>query len=195
MQPILVAYGTTEGQSRKIAEFIAERLRIRGHRVDLVDTATPAAEQVTPIYQAAFVGGSVHYYRHPAALAHFIKANIAWLKVVPTAFFSVGLAMTQPHADEREKAKALVRGFLQETGLVPLKLRYVAGALKYTQYDFMKRLLERSFHPHLANASDTAHDHEYTDWNDVEEFVDEFLAAAEIPGGSSGGASNAARAG
>ena len=27
MQPILVAYGTTEGQTGKIAEFIAERLR------------------------------------------------------------------------------------------------------------------------------------------------------------------------
>lgn len=182
MQPILVAYGTTEGQSRKIAEFIADRLRIRGHRVDLVDTASPAAEQVQPVYQAAFLGGPVHYDRHPAALAHFIKTNLAWLQVLPTAFFSVGLAMTQPHADERENAKALVRAFLQETGLAPLTLRYVAGALKYTRYDFVKRLLMRSVQPQLAGADDTSRDHEYTDWNEVEAFVDEFLAAAQIPG-------------
>ncbi len=34
MPPILVAYASMEGQTRNIAEFIAERLRIRGHRVD-----------------------------------------------------------------------------------------------------------------------------------------------------------------
>jgi menaquinone-dependent protoporphyrinogen oxidase len=184
MQPILVAYATVEGQSRKIAEFIAERLRIRGHRVDLVDTASPAAAQVQPIYQAAFLGGSVHYERHPASLAHFIKANLAWLKVVPTAFFSVGLDTVQPHADERDKAKDLVRAFLQEAGIAPVKLRHVAGALKYTQYDFMKRLLARTFAPRLGGADATGQDHEYTDWLDLESFVDEFLAAAGIPGGA-----------
>ncbi len=184
MQPILVAYASTEGQTRKIAEFMAERLRIRGHRVDLVDTAGPTAEAVQPIYQAAFLGGSVHYYKHQASLAHFIKANIDWLKAVPTGFFSVGLAMTQPHADEREKAGKLVDEFLQQTGLAPIKVRQVAGALKYTQYDFFKRLVERTLSKHLPDSGDTAHDHEYTDWNDVELFVDEVLAAAKIPGGA-----------
>ncbi len=182
MQPILVAYGTTEGQTRKIAEFIAERLRIRGHRVDLVDTAGPAAELVQPIYQAAFLGGSVHYDKHQASLAHFIKANLDWLKVMPTGFFSVGLAMTQPHADERERAKESVRAFLQQCELVPVKVRYVDGALRYTQYDFFKRLVERALTKHLPGSQDTAHDHEYTDWNDLEAFVDEFLAAAGFPG-------------
>ena len=57
MQPILVAYATTEGQTRKMAEFVAERLRIRGHRVDLVDTATTATEAVVSVYQAAILGG------------------------------------------------------------------------------------------------------------------------------------------
>ncbi len=182
MQPILVAYGTTEGHTRKIAEFIAERLRIRGHRVDLIDTATAAAAQVQPIYQAAFLGGSVHYYKHSASLAHFIKANVTWLKAMPTAFFSVGLAMLQPDAGERDRAQRLVRTFLDETGLAPLAVRQVAGALKYTQYDFFKRLLERAFSKHLPDSGDTSHDHEYTDWNDVEAYVDEFLTAAGIPG-------------
>ncbi len=77
MQPILVAYGTIEGQTRDIAGFIAERLRIRGHRVDLVDTATPAAASVLPVYQGAILGGSVHQQRHPASLIHFIKRDHA----------------------------------------------------------------------------------------------------------------------
>ena len=85
MQPILVAYGSTEGHTRKVAEFIAERLRLRGHRVDLVDTATPAAQEVTAVYQGAVLGGSLHQHRHQASLAHFIKSNHAWLSAMPVA--------------------------------------------------------------------------------------------------------------
>jgi menaquinone-dependent protoporphyrinogen oxidase len=182
MQPILVAYGTTEGQARKVAEFIADRLRMLGHRVDLVDTATPAAQAVQPIYQAAFIGGSVHYYRHQASVEHFVKANIDWLKGIPTAFFSVGLATLQPDGDERARADQCVQEFLQHTGLAPLKVRHVHGALKYTEYDFLKRQMQKAFHQHLGKASDTANDHEYTDWADVDAFVDEVLSAARLPG-------------
>jgi len=57
MKPILVVYGTTEGHTRKIAEFIAERVRRRGKNVDLVDSATPEAGQVLPIYSGVFIGG------------------------------------------------------------------------------------------------------------------------------------------
>ena len=43
MQPLLVAYGTTEGQAGKIAAFIAERLRIRHHSaVELVNRLAEA---------------------------------------------------------------------------------------------------------------------------------------------------------
>jgi Flavodoxin domain len=77
MQPILVAYVTTEGQTRKVAEFIAQRLRIRGHRVDLVDVATANALDVAAAYQAALLGGSAHYGRHQGALLHFVESNLA----------------------------------------------------------------------------------------------------------------------
>jgi menaquinone-dependent protoporphyrinogen oxidase len=87
MKPILVVYGTTEGHTRKIAEFIAEHVRRRGKHVDLVDSATPEASQVQPIYSGVFIGGSVHHQRHQTALRHFVKENLAWLNVVPTAFF------------------------------------------------------------------------------------------------------------
>lgn len=182
MQPILVAYATSEGQTRKIAEFIAERLRIRGHRVDLIDTAGPTAQAVEPIYLAAFLGGPVYHDKQLSALTHFIKVNIDWLKVVPTGFFSVGLATTQPDPEEGKKAKEGVREFLQETGLAPVVVRHVAGALRYTQYDFFKRMVARTLSSHVGAKGNAAQDQEYTDWNDVEVFVDEVLAAAKVPG-------------
>jgi menaquinone-dependent protoporphyrinogen oxidase len=178
MQPILVAYATTEGQTRKIAEFIAERLRIRGHRVDLVDTATPAAEVVSAAYQAAFIGGSVHYDKHQGSLAHFIKRNLGWLNAMPTAFFSVSLAPVHADAGGRTHAQQAAEHFIEQTGLQPRLVRLVNGALRYTQYDFFKRMMMKTIARHQGRTTDTATDHEYTDWADVEAFVDEFLSAA-----------------
>jgi menaquinone-dependent protoporphyrinogen oxidase len=182
MKPILVVYGTTEGHTRKIAEFIAERIRRRGKNVDLVDSATPEASQVQPIYSGVFIGGSVHHQRHQTALRHFVKENLAWLNVVPTAFFSVNLAMLDKDAEARAEAKQSVDSFIEETGLKPTTTLLVAGALKFTQYDFFKRALLRYFvKPGGVDAASTG-DAEYTDWNDVGRFVDEYLAATQGEG-------------
>lgn len=183
MQPILVAYATTEGHTRKVAEFIAERLRIRGHRVDLVDAATPAALQVQPVYQGAVLGGSVHQGKHQSALAHFIKANQVWLKAMPTALFSVSLAAALDDMDHRIEAQKHVNEFADECGLKPVTTRCIGGALKYTQYDYFKRLLMRMIARQQQQDTDMSKDHEYTKWNDVEAFVDEFLTAGHIPAG------------
>lgn len=180
MQPILVAYATTEGQTRKIAEFIAERLRIRGHRVDLVDTATPAAEAVTAAYQAAFLGGSVHFDRHQSSLAHFVKSNLEWLNAMPTAFFSVSLAPVHGDFGGMSNARHAADHFLQQTGLKPRLVRLVNGALKYTQYDFFKRAIMKLISREQGRTTDTGADRDYTDWADVEAFVDEFLVASGI---------------
>ncbi len=37
MSQVLVVYGTKYGQSRRIAEVVAEEFRLLGHRVDLFD--------------------------------------------------------------------------------------------------------------------------------------------------------------
>lgn len=176
MQPILVAYATTEGHTRKVAEFIAERLRIRGHRVDLVDVATANALDVTAAYQAAFVGGSVHQHRHQSALLHFLKSNRDWLASLPVALFSVSLAAARDDMDDRLEALRMANDFIDESGLRPLVTRCIAGALKYTQYDYFKRLIMRMISKQHGGSTDTSKDVEYTDWNDVEAFVDEFLA-------------------
>ena len=58
MDSILVAYATHEGQTRKISQFIAERIRAAGHDVDLVDTSSPGAALLSPVYAGAVLGAS-----------------------------------------------------------------------------------------------------------------------------------------
>jgi len=180
MKPILVVYGTTEGHTRKIAEFIADRLQHRGQEVHLVDSTSPAAALVTPVYAGAVIGGSLHQHKHQSSLMHFVKANAGWLNTIPTAFFSVSLSMAGRDEEEHAEAKKLAQDFLEETGLKAGMLRLVAGALKYTQYEYFKRLIMRRIAKEAGGDTDTSRDHEYTDWDDLSRFVDEFAAAANL---------------
>ncbi len=179
MKPVLIVYGTTEGHTRKIAEFMARRMGEHGKDVDLIDSAAPEASQVPLIYAGAVIGGSVHHQRHQTALVHFVKENLSWLKEIPTAFFSVNLAMLHHDEESRAEAKLAVDAFLEETGLKPALVRLIPGALKYTRYDFFKRALLRYLVKPGGIDAHAAGDAEFTDWDDVRRFVDEYLARTQ----------------
>jgi menaquinone-dependent protoporphyrinogen oxidase len=182
MSPILVAYASVDGQTRKIAEFIAERLRIRGHRVDLVDTAAPAAAAaVTVVYQGAILAGPVHREEHPNSLAQFVKRNHAWLGALPCSVFSVSLTAALDDLDSKIEARRVLHDFVDDCDLKPVTMHCVAGALKYTQYDYFKRIVMRMIARQRGQSTDTSTDREYTNWDELEAAVDEFLAKAGIP--------------
>lgn len=203
MSRILVVYGTTEGQTRKIAEFIGEQLRNRGHVARVIDAASVEAKQVQPAsaarplrrrsappqgdspqgeggtaFDGAIAGGSLHQGQHQTALAHFVRENLSWLRGLPRAFFSVSLGIASRDADEVKDAQRLAQKFVDETGLDAGIVRCFAGALLYTKYDWFKRFIMRRIAEKEGGDVDTSQDHEYTDWDEVAAFVDEYLAAA-----------------
>ena len=186
MKSALVVYGTTEGQTRKIAEFIANALKAGGVKVDLVDSADERAALVQPTYAAAIVCGSVHQLRYQASLLHFVKDNSAWLAGIPAAFVGVSLTAALEDEESRKELEGLADAFFRETGWTPAITRHVAGALRYTQYDYFKRLVMKLIARHQGGDTDTSRDHEYTDWDDLARFVDEFLAATSLREGGHG---------
>jgi len=176
MKSLLVVYGTTEGQTRKIAEFIAAAFRERGVEVELVDSAGEGAALVQPVHAAAIVCGSLHQHRYQASLRHFVKDNGAWLAGIPSAFIAVSLAAVLKDDESRDELRALAEAFFRETGWTPTITRQVAGALRYSQYDYFKRLIMKLIARQQGGDTDTSHDYEYTDWDDLTRFVEEFLA-------------------
>ncbi|MFZ5539567.1 MAG: flavodoxin domain-containing protein [Pseudomonadota bacterium] len=183
MKKVLVIYGTTEGHTRKIATFIAEHLRAQGAYVDLVDSATPAAAAVQPIYGAVVIAGSLHEHLHQRSLVHFVKENVAWLNAVPTAVVSAGLAAAMPDPESQAQARNNLQNFLDATGLKPAKTKTVGGALLYTKYDWFKRTMMRLIARQMGKDVDDTRDHEYTDWDDLRSFIDEFARQARIADG------------
>jgi len=180
MDSILIVYGTTEGQTRKIAEFIANAVRAQGISVETVDSATDAATKVQPAHVAAIVCGSLHQQHYQSSLLHFLRRNRAWLAGIPTAFASVSMTAVLNDAQSRAELEQVAKNFYGETGWTPRFTLHVAGALRYTQYDFFKRLVMRLIAKYHGGDTDTLLDHEYTDWNALTRFVQDFLAGAQV---------------
>lgn len=173
MIPILIAYSTAEGQTRKVAEFIAQALAAEGYQADVVDVGSERAALVQPFYTAAIVGGSVHMGRHSVDLARFLRAHAAWLATVPLAFFSVSLTAARDDEAGRSTAARMIEEALAGTGLVPARSCRIAGALHFGEYGAVKRVLARSAARAMGAAPDT--DVEFTDWENVRRFALDFV--------------------
>jgi len=180
MNSILVVYGTTEGQTRKIAEFIANAVRSRGVDVETVDSATDAATNVRPVHAAAIVCGSLHQRHYQSSLLHFVRHHRTRLAAIPTAFVSVSMTAVLNDAHSRAELQQVAKGFYAESGWSPRFTLHVAGALRYTQYDFFKRLVMKLIAKYQGGDTDTLHDHEYTDWDAITRFVQDFMSVAQV---------------
>ena len=173
MKRILITYGTTEGQTAKIADFIRGVLGDHGHDVTIVDVKD-TADIVPDGYDAAIVGASVHMGKHDKLVVDFVRRNQDTLARMPSAFFSVSLA-AQGDTDE---AEGYVEEFGKETGWRPDKVALFGGALLYAQYGFVKRhMMKRIARNKPGNlGTDVSRDYVYTEWDGVKRFAEHFAA-------------------
>ncbi len=175
---LLIVYGTTEGQTRKIARFIESILEGSGHHVTIADAADepPAPSE----FDAVLVGASIHMHNYQSAVVHYVQKNIRALNKMPSAFFSVCLAVASDIEEENKEAAKIAADFLVRVGWSPLMIGHFAGALKYTQYDFLKRLVMRMIAKQEGRSTDTSQDYEYTNWDAVKAFALEFAGKLSL---------------
>jgi len=173
MARLLIVYGTTEGQTRKIAGRVGEMAREAGHEAHAADSATTHSDPAA--FDAVIVAGSVHVGKHQRSLARFVRANLPALARVPTAFLSVSLSAT---GSDLPGARRCADAFVRDTGWRPEVVWLVAGALTYSKYGPLKRWMMRRIAAKAGGATDSSRDYEYTDWVRLRLDVDEFLRAA-----------------
>jgi menaquinone-dependent protoporphyrinogen oxidase len=175
---ILICYATTEGQTRKIAQAVSESLVKAGHRAAFIDAGIIDDIEIGR-YDAVIMAGSVHIGRYQPALVHRIATWLETLKMVPTAFISVSLSAASDDPDDLADAKACADRLFDETGWTPNLVHHAAGAFRYTRYDFFKRWAMRFIAMQKGAPTDASEDVEYTDWDALARFTDEFIDHAE----------------
>jgi len=178
MARILIVYGTTEGHTRKIAEQVGDWIRLRGHQADVFDSAMNPPE-ILAGYDGFIVAGSLHEGKHQRPLRHFVTEHATELTGAPSAFLSVSLSAVGRDDAHRADTQRCIDEFCNQTGWMPTLTLPVAGALLYTKYDWLKRMVMRSIVRKEGGDIDTCQDYEYTDWDALHTFVDAFVAQVE----------------
>lgn len=170
---ILIVYGTTEGQTRKIARFMSDRLRDRGETVTLIEALEVPPDLDPQAYDAVIVAASLHVGQYQAPVVEFAGKHHAALNTMKSAFVSVSLAAAGKDEDDLQGLARCVAQFQQQTGWTRQTLHHAAGAFRYTQYDFLKRWALKYIAWRKGQPTDAGKDYELTDWEALGRFVDE----------------------
>ncbi|MDN5762471.1 MAG: hypothetical protein L0H41_09170 [Microlunatus sp.] len=176
MSTITICYGTTDGQTAVIAEYISRVFSDLGHRAPIVDLRDggDGGQGGLDAADAVLVGASIHVNQHAPYVVEFVRNNLSVLQAVPSAFFSVSLSAQGDAA----KAAGYIEDFCAATGWRPADTLAVAGALRYTAYGFVKRQLMKQVARDKGLGTDTTRDFTYTDWSAVRSFVEQFATEA-----------------
>jgi menaquinone-dependent protoporphyrinogen oxidase len=175
-----IFYATREGQGKRVAEHIAERLRTLRLDVDVHDVRDSPEPLDTHPYELIFVVASVHVGHHEREIIRFVKAHRLDLVRVAASFLSLTLSEASAEdpaapAEKREAAAAdarrMIEVFVEETGWLPAYALPVAGALTYSKYSFLIKLIMKLIARRAGGPTDASRDYEFTDWAAVDRFV------------------------
>jgi menaquinone-dependent protoporphyrinogen oxidase len=180
---ILIVYGTVEGQTRKVAEFLASRFRSQAQNVDLLDAGKMGLGPDPADYDATILASPVRMGAYRRPVVRFAERHHEALNRGRTALVSVSMAAANTH--NRDQAQIELRSWVaqldEKTEWHPGEVIHVAGGLPYTQYGFITRWIMRRIARDQGGDTDTSRDYEYTDWDALGRFADAFVAKASRP--------------
>ncbi|MCW3127273.1 MAG: hemG [Bacteroidetes bacterium] len=175
---LLIVYGTTEGQTRKIAEFLKSEAQKTGTEATLCDATT---EQADPDhYDAVILASSIHMGRYQASISHYIRNYVDVLNNKPSAFLSISLTAAGNDPDSWMELMDITNKFLSWSGWKPSMVEQVAGALRFVRYDFFKAFIMRQIAKKAGEHVSGKEDKEYTDWTKLSVFITDFLKHAGV---------------
>ena len=178
---VLVVYGTSYGQTAKIARFVADALTASGHAATLVNAAELGRRCALPHglsprdFDGVIVASSIIVRRHQKSVRRFVRAHHQALNAVPSAFVSVSASAASRDVAKFAETLRISGEFTRDAGWRPGLVESVAGAIAYTRYSPLVRWMLRRISASEGGPTDTSRDHELTDWGQVGRFVEAFV--------------------
>lgn len=165
----LILYSSHDGQTKKIAAYIAEIIK------ENVDVKSIRDVVNLQDYDRIIIGASIRYGHFNKQLYKMLEKHTALLNQKITAFFGVNLTARKPEKSTPE-TNVYVRKFLQRITWQPTISAVFAGALFYPCYTFFDRVMIQFIMRITGGETDPTKEIEYTDWQKVRSFSEMFLA-------------------
>lgn len=174
----LILYSSRDGQTREIAARIAQTLAPQ-QLCDVIDLLEVQKVEWSQ-YDRVLIGASIRYGHFHPVLLKFVTQYKVELQQRVTGFFSVNL--TARKADKCTPAtNAYTHKFLEQSPWQPDYCAVFAGALRYPRYRWFDRVMIQLIMRMTGGETDTSKEVEYTDWNKVAVFAQDFV---QLPGKS-----------
>jgi menaquinone-dependent protoporphyrinogen oxidase len=151
-----------------------DRIAASGHSVELLP-ASDGEGLDTGRFQGAILAGSLHAGGFQKSLIAFVRERAAALNQMPTLFLAVSLSAAGADAEDWAGLTQCVIKFESETGWQPTETLHVAGAFRFTEYDFFRAWAMRRIADQKGEVVDPNADKEYTDWAKLGADVDAWL--------------------
>src|SRR3569833_2334700 len=113
---ILILYGTSEGQTRKVASFLADQLWAQGLQVTLRNITDNVETIQLDDFDGIIVAARVHAGSYPRPIVDFVARNRRALTDTPGAFLSVSMSAAALRPGDKEAAERYVAKFVRGTG-------------------------------------------------------------------------------
>ncbi|EEP90928.1 MULTISPECIES: menaquinone-dependent protoporphyrinogen IX dehydrogenase [Yersinia] len=170
---VLILYSSRDGQTQTIASYIAKELST-GATCEIQDLANVEKIDLRQ-YQQVMIGASVRYGHFSPVLSKFVNKHVEQLNQIPSAFFAVNLTARKPEK-RSPQTNAYVRKFLLGTPWQPTLCTVFAGALRYPRYRWIDKVMIQLIMRMTGGETDTSKEVEYTDWQQVSGFAQDFSA-------------------
>jgi len=167
----LVLYATRDGQSRRIATRIVDRLgerRIAAAARDL-GAGAPSPAELAAVSLVVLVA-AVRYGRHLPEARRFLAFCQGLARPPALALVSVNLTARKP-AKGTADGNPYLRKLIVESGRRPLLATAVAGRLDYPRYGWLDRQMIRCIMWLTGGPTDPGACIEFTSWTEVDAFA------------------------
>jgi menaquinone-dependent protoporphyrinogen oxidase len=175
MARILVLHSSIDGHTRRIAQRIGAVLASEGHIATLRSADAPAVGSEVERCDGVIVGAAIRYGHYAPYLEGVVRDHREAIEARPNAFFSVCLTAGGPGARPKA-ARRYVDDLMANTGWRPGATAIFAGALQYRRYNPFTRAIIRLIMTITGGDTDTSRNYEYTDWQAVDRFAEDFVA-------------------
>ena len=171
---IAVIFESLEGQTKKIAAFVEDRLQKAGHDVQLFDAADRNASLELDQVEKVVLAAPVHERRHPKEFEVLLAAESEALNALPTMMLSVSLKASLKEG--MDEAQEYVTEMSMRCGVSFDREVLVAGAVRTESYGYFESQII-----HNVVLDGVAVDlvdgvREFTDWTALGDQVDQFVA-------------------
>lgn len=164
-------YATHDGQTRRIAERIAERLEELKQPVSINDLSVDFPnEQKIISARAVIFAAPVRYGHHLPVADRFLTLYASLAKRPLLALASINLTARKPGRDTLE-GNPYLRRWLEKRKIAPELVGIFAGRLDYPSYGWLDRQMIRLIMKITKGPTDPSTQIEFTDWNQVDAFA------------------------